>query len=133
MLSTLCERPATDVKTECLIKDGPMLEDVFATAPIPAVKPLFQRDDEEELHTQFEQAISDRVFAVQARLNQISGPLADRRVMGNVLTITEALPEKVGVPFVMPRQLVLVCLGLMLVLIGFDLFGLLLVAANHIH
>lgn len=128
MISTLCERPATDVETDWFIKDGPMLEDVFATAPIPAVKPLFQRDDEEELYTQFEQAISGRVSAIQARLSLISGPLA-REV------VSEALPlnEKTRFSFKVPMILIQVCLGLMLILIGFDLFGLLLVAANHIH
>src|SRR5438477_1121712 len=47
----------------------------YATAPMIVLRSAFQRDDEEELHTSFEAAISDRVTAVHSRLSRLSNPV----------------------------------------------------------
>src|SRR5260370_35113407 len=60
-----------------LIPDTSMIEDWFATMPaIPAVLSQ-QKIDEEELHTSFEHAISDRLITVNKKLSLISVPLTD--------------------------------------------------------
>src|SRR6184192_4763133 len=60
-----------------LITDTPVIEDWFATMPaIPAVSSQ-QKVDEEELHTSFEHAISDRLITLNRKLSLISGPLTD--------------------------------------------------------
>src|SRR5712692_1733801 len=61
----------------CVYADMPAVEDRFVTEPIIAVEPAYRQLDEQELHTLFEQAISDRVVAVSARLKRISSALND--------------------------------------------------------
>src|SRR5438132_9883230 len=51
---------------------------LYATTPMPAFRPVFQQPNEEELYTSFEEAISDRVLAVNRRLSHLSR--ADSRV-----------------------------------------------------
>src|SRR5947209_19455671 len=74
MISTLYR--ATDVELDdyAIQTDNLPVEDSYATVPMIAVQPLFQRPDEEELYTSFEEAISDRLLAVQQRLSRISDP-----------------------------------------------------------
>ncbi|TMC41773.1 MAG: hypothetical protein E6J31_05240, partial [Chloroflexi bacterium] len=60
-----------------LITDTPVIEDWFATKPAIPVVSSQQKIDEEELHTSFEHAISDRLIIVNRRLSLISGPLTD--------------------------------------------------------
>jgi hypothetical protein len=75
MNALLC-RPADVILNENIVQDTmTAAEDMYATAPIVAVKPTYQRSDEEELHTSFEEAISDRLIALHSRLDRISGPL----------------------------------------------------------
>src|SRR5947209_11334470 len=45
---------------------------LYATTPMPAFRPVFQQPNEEELYTSFEEAISDRVLAVNRRLSHLS-------------------------------------------------------------
>jgi len=108
---------------------------------VVAVKPAFQQADEEELHTSFEQAISDRVLAVNRQLSRMSGPITDAGY-GCVQPHTDELIQQDIPAMTMPlpavanpsghvdmwKQIVLmVCLCLMLVLLGFDLMGVLIV------
>lgn len=106
--------------------------DDYATAPMMAIRPLFLREDEEEVHTSFEQAISGRLEELHDRLNRISNPsISAYKVQCN----TESLPPKKG--FSLPvfsqktHQRVLVgCFGLACMMAGFDLMGLLVL---HLH
>src|SRR5205085_5909197 len=52
------------------------LFDLFATTPVRAV--TYHQENEEELHTSFENAISDRVLAMN-RQRHLSGSLANMR------------------------------------------------------
>src|SRR5436853_7518729 len=45
---------------------------LYATTPMPAFRPVFQQPDEEELYTSFEEAMSDRMLAVNRRLSHLS-------------------------------------------------------------
>src|SRR5438128_12492965 len=56
--------------------DAWQTQDRFATMPVLAAIPAYQPSSEEELHTSFEQAISDRLLAINKQLSLISGPLA---------------------------------------------------------
>src|SRR5579859_3697944 len=53
------------------------LEDMYATTPLVVVRPTYAQPNEEELHTSFEEAISDRVLAVNRQLRHLSIPLTD--------------------------------------------------------
>lgn len=96
--------------------------DLFATAPMRAV--TYHQENEEELHTSFENAISDRVLAMN-RQRRLSGSLAEVRC---IEPHTDALIKQGGFawrPALSLRMWRLAGLALMLVLVGFDLMGLL--------
>jgi hypothetical protein len=112
--------------------DAPAVGDQFVTEPIIAVETVYQQLAEEELHTLFEQAISDRLLAISMRLKRISGPLnAPQRVeTATMLPGTQrrtrlSLPGKVW-----RRYLMLSSVALMLMLTGFDLMGMLVLFAR---
>jgi hypothetical protein len=128
-----------------------LLEDQYATIPVAAVKPACQQTDEEQLHTSFEQAISDRVLAVNRQLSRLSGPITDTGygyvqphtdelvqqdipVMTGMTGMTVPLPAVVnpsGHVNIWQQIVLMVCLCLMLVLLGFDLMGVLIVYGGH--
>jgi len=133
--------------TAAFMTDTPVVEDRFATMPVLRVAPTYQPANEEELHTSFEQAISDRLLAVNKQLSLKSGPLAhterlelntellsQRRHHSSMTNVTPAtaplqqrsgklLPELLG--NVWQRSIIFASLTLMLMLLGFDLMGLL--------
>lgn len=111
-------------------------EQYFATVPMLAISParLRQRELEEELHTSFEEAISERAARVSARLRRLSTTTA----------LTRAEPETDALPATRRFSVTPLlrfwrehrdairrfCLGLGLFLIGFDLMGLLVMLAR---
>ena len=121
--------------------DASLVDNRFATEPIAVVKPAEQPLSEEELYTLFEQAISDRVQAVRARLNRISEPLThqplttgDGWYTGSVEVepCTEPLRQCASVAIrssllskTWERCLILANLALLLMMSGFDLMGVL--------
>ncbi len=107
------------------------VEESYETAPMMVVSVMDRRDDEEELHTSFEQAISGRVSALQGRLSRISAsqpvvryetdPLM--QVPASQLTQDEGRRTIAGV--LRQRGIVLASLALSCCMLGFDLMGLL--------
>jgi hypothetical protein len=115
-----------------------LLEDQYATTPMAVVQPAFQFQGEEELHTSFEQAISDRVLAVNRQLNRLSGPITgvtyvqphtDDLVHPDIPTMifpSPAVANPAHHENVWQRIMLMICLCLILVMLGFDLMGVLL-------
>src|SRR5260370_1196003 len=66
MNSTLYNPTDTALDIHCLFADTAMPEDMYTTTPIAVVRSTCWQPSEEELHTSFEQAISDRVLAGRA-------------------------------------------------------------------
>jgi hypothetical protein len=113
------------------------VDDQFATEPLTAVKPAEQQVSEEELLRFFEQAISDRMQAISAYSNRVSGSLihqphttGDTRDTGSVdgALSTESLRKcgGAGMWSSLPgnpwqRSIILASLALLLLMIGFDL------------
>ena len=133
--------------TDAYVNESSLVEDRFATMPVLTVNPLTQPLSEEELHTSFEQAISDRLMIVNQRLSLASGPLTYTypqcsQVHTEPLGHTKVM-NSTGYPPV-PEQrhhtmltkgdwrrlLTYGCLALMLMLIGFDLMGMLMLHAH---
>lgn len=124
------------------------VEDRYATAPMIALKPAYELFNEEELHTSFEEAISDRLLAMHSKLSRLSNPtLATQRVHPQTdplpypgytdFSCNEAslkpkqgfsLPSLVGGRW--RRYLTLGSLVIMFMLLGFDIMGLLVL---HMH
>lgn len=125
---------------------------VYATEPMPAIKKLpYQQPDEEELHTSFEEAISDRLLALHCRLSRLSNPTlavqnAERNTDAILSTNTSIrntaaareLVQITGVPdrlenITRPtwkRATIFACSATMFLLLGFDLMGFLVL---HMH
>lgn len=107
-------------------------EDMFATVPMIALHPTSQQTDEEELYTSFEQAISDRARTVSLQLGRLSGSVQNIYYglrTTDALTPYQTRASRRGLFDVSGhewrRGLLWLCGALMLVLLGFDLMGLL--------
>jgi hypothetical protein len=124
----------------------PPVSDRFATAPILTAAPTYQPLNEEELHTSFERAISDRLLVINKRLSLRSSSLSmqglepQRESLGQLSapgSMLDALPTTAPLQEesakLLPglarhswlRGIIFGGLALMMMLIGFDLMGLL--------
>ena len=139
---------ASEQYANCVYADLPAAEDRFVTEPIIAVEPAYRQLNEEELHTLFEQAISDRVVAVSARLKRISGALNDclpvssettsqrmhqapvEVVPSNWLPDSRERTRSLSPNSLWQRSFIIASLAVMLLLTGFDLMGVLVL---HMH
>jgi hypothetical protein len=141
--------------TSAFMTETLTVQDRFATMPVLAAAPVYQPASEEELYTSFEQAISDRLLAMNKQLSLKSGPLGHTGLlelnmeplsqhsqishhssMTNITLATvslqkhdeKALPALLG--NVWQRSFIFASFALMLMLLGFDLMGLLVL---HMH
>ena len=107
-------------------------EDEYATVPMMAIHPSFVRDNEEELHTSFEAAISERLEDLSERLSRLSN--ASMSSINVSARSTEPLAPKHAARTVlspqMRQRILLGGFGLMCMVGGFDLMGLLML---HMH
>lgn len=110
------------------------IENTYATVPTAVVKPVFQRADEEELHTSFEEAISDRLLALHPRLDRISQSLPsahDNDTVECQAIQVQNKPQGLLLNVnVQQRITIFACFALMFMLTGFDLMGMLVL---HMH
>ena len=122
------------VDTDAVSTDMASIGDsLYETTPMPAFGPVFEQPDEEELYTSFEEAISERVLAVNRQLSHLSS--VHRRVGQNVSHVECGRSSREGgalarVGNAWQSGVLLLSIALMLVLLGFDLMGLLVL---HVH
>jgi hypothetical protein len=144
MNSTLCVTTDVELDNYVIQTDTMPVEDTYTTIPIVAIQPLYQEPDEEELHTSFEEAISERLVTLRKRLSQTSNALLStqqlRRDIHPVSLTTgkyattplSVVPSSVTRPSLLgnesQRVVIFACLALMCMLIGFDLMGLLVLS-----
>jgi hypothetical protein len=107
-------------------------DSLYATTPMPAFRPVFEQPDE-EAYTSFEEAMSERVLAVKRQLSQLSR--AHSRVGQSVSQVEGGRSSREGgalarVGKAWQSGVLLLSMALMLVLLGFDLMGLLVL---HVH
>ena len=152
MNSTLCI--SANIAFDDLLTQNETIatENIYATEPLPAVrKPVFHQPDEEELHTSFEEAISDRLFAIDSRLSRLSNPVLNAQyarrntdalfpsgVSANNTTAARGFVQTTStidniqslsaVSWI--RATIFACSAMMFMLLGFDLFGILML---HMH
>ena len=109
-------------------------DSLYMTTPMPAFRPVFQQPDEEELYTSFEEAISDRVLAVNRQLSHLSRAQRSVRQSVSQVECGRSSRERGGafawVGNAWQSGVRLLSMALMLVLLGFDLMGLLVL---HMH
>lgn len=133
MKSSVLENSAdTVLDLQCLPVHVLLDEGYFETIPLIALRPtpVLSSVDEEDLYTSFEEAISGRARAISRQLEHLSTsgylPATNRTRNTDKLSVPS--------PFFWPGRflraqrsaITLGCLGLSLLLLGFDLMGLLI-------
>lgn len=121
------------------------LEDRFATMP---EMPAYRRPNEEELHTSFEAAISNRACLLNRQLSLKSGPLTysgAQYIQPTTEPDSNSFVKSIDIPELQPpqvmfsssysgstwqRTIVFACAALMFMLLGFDMMGLLVLHAH---
>jgi hypothetical protein len=153
MNGTLCISNDTIFDEVLLEGETVATGNTYATELMPAIeKPGYQRSDEEELHTSFEEAISDRILALHSRLSHLSNPMLDvqytrrnteamlstrttsRDTTGKLVQITHHSTDRLehgSLPTVAWRRAtIFACSAMMFLLLGFDCMGFLVL---HMH
>jgi hypothetical protein len=134
MISTSINPADTELDNRCVTFDAATMEDRYATTPMAVVLPIYRQLNEEELHTSFEEAISDRVLAVNKQLRRLSGTMTSNLYVQSQ-TCTAVKQGSLADCFLAlgrawQRGILFVAIAFMLVMVGFDLMGLMVL---HMH
>jgi hypothetical protein len=115
----------TRLDLQCLPINSLLEDDYFATVPLPTIQVVSPRpvENEEELYTLFEAAISERATRISRKLSSL--PLTAVHDEAEDSGQSTALARLRRVWSAGKHMLTLTCLGLSLLLAGFDLMGLL--------
>lgn len=119
----------TQLDLHCLPISCLLEENLFTTVPMSVARPVTVRtcENDEEVYTSFEEAISERAACVSRQLSSLS--LVKRHAAGKTDIFLLHIPRFIvdGQNFWQMRRqaIALVCLGLSLLMVGFDLMGLL--------
>jgi hypothetical protein len=130
-MNAIVYNPAeTEADIRCMTTETTALEDIYSTTPLITIRSIYRQSNEDELHSAFEEAISDRVFALNERLRRLSVPLIDNVPVKSSMYLHVELPAKPAhFTLLSPgtrRVMLLITLAFMLIMIGFDLMGLLI-------
>ena len=130
MMNRILYDPAeTGLDILCNVTVTATPEDMYATTPLAVLCPTYGQSDEEELHTSFEEAISDRVLAVNRQLRHLSIPLTDSLSVPSQMYLSmkpQSLVARPGFLKYASRQAMLgAAIAFILIMVGFDLMGLL--------
>ena len=129
MNSMVCHSTESEPDIRYMTGATTALEDLYSTTPLKIIGSICQRPDEDELHSAFDEAISERVLALNKQRMSMSIPRIDS-VSSLPAKQTGALLSGSSLHFITLRQdtremILLVAVALMLILVGFDLMGLL--------
>lgn len=121
----------TEVDLRCLSINSLLEDNYFATVPMISVRPVPTRsnENEEELYTSFEEAISGRVAQISRQLSSLP-VLAHRSPVtsGTLVAVASSRAAYLRLFWhARRRAITLACLGLSLLMAGFDLMGLLII------
>jgi hypothetical protein len=129
-MRSLLDNPAeTGQDMHCNLTGTATLVDMYATTSLTVLFPTSERFGEEELHTSFEEAISDRVLAVNKQLRNLRAPLTESLSVPSPRYSAIKPWSVIGHPGYLKNAaheaFIKVALALMLIMVGFDLMGLL--------
>ena len=123
-------RPDACFQAERAIADS-VLEDLFATLPVKAVQPACRATDVEEVYTDFEAAISARLLAMRLQRSIMTGILSHTTPQTDALAGHHVPALRFHVSYQQWRSWLLhLSLACLLLLIGFDVMGLLVLFAR---
>jgi len=130
MNSILYNPAETEPDILCMTTEPTTSEDIYSTTPLIAMHSMYRQSNEDELHSSFEEAISGRVYVLNKQLRRLSVPLIDHVPLQTSMQAQVEPPAKgIYVPLLRPctRQvMLLITIAFMLIMVGFDLMGLLI-------
>ena len=119
----------TELDIRCITTDTTTPEDVYSTTPLRLMHSIYQRPNEDELYSSFEEAISDRVCVLNKQREYLSVPMIeDVSVHSAMSAVLKRESKASGFALLRTnsRQLMLhLAIAAMLIMVGFDLMGLL--------
>jgi len=129
-MNSIVYNPAeTEPDIRCMTTETASLEDKYSTTPLIMMRSIYRQSNEDELHSSFEEAISDRVLALNRQLGHLSVPLianvSAQSPMRDVIKL-----QNIPTCFTLLRSgsrqiMLLIAIAFMLIMVGFDLMGLL--------
>ena len=119
----------TEPDIRCMTTETAALDDKYSTTPLIMMRSIYRQSNEDELHSSFEEAISDRVFALNKQIRHLSIPLI-ANVSAQSSMHTEVKRQNIPTCFTLLRPgsrqvMLLIAIAFMLIMVGFDLMGLL--------
>jgi hypothetical protein len=118
-----------ELSVHCISIERTTSEDIYATSPLVVGRQIYRQPNEEELHSSFEEAISDRVLAVNRQLRRLSVPLTDNLSIqspsSSVVKMQRLSACLVSLEQASRFAMLRMAIAFMLVMVGFDLMGLL--------
>lgn len=119
----------TEPDIRCMSTETVAFEDVYSTTPLIMMRSMYRQPNEEELHSSFEEAISDRVFALNKQLRHLSLPQIDNvPAQSSMRDVVWLQSDPAGFTLLRSRSrqvMLLIVIAFMLMMVGFDLMGLL--------
>jgi hypothetical protein len=119
----------TELDIRCITIDTTTPEDVYSTTPLRLMHSIYQRPNEDELYSSFEEAISDRVCALNKQREYLSVPMIEDVSVHSAMSAVlkrENKPTRFALLRAGSWQLMLhLAIAAMLIMVGFDLMGLL--------
>ena len=130
-MNSIVYNPAeTEPDIRCMTTETTGSEDIYSTTPLIAIRSIYRQSNEDELHSSFEEAISDRVYALNKQLRCLNVPLIDNLpVQSSMYPHVELLAKPTKFTLLSPgiRQvMLLISMAFMLIMVGFDVMGLLI-------
>jgi hypothetical protein len=129
-MNSIVYNPAeTELDIRCITTDTGATEDIYSTTPLTITRSLYRQSNEEELHSSFEEAISDRVLVINRQLRRLSIPLTDnlsvQSPMSSVVKMPSLTARLTSLGQASRQAMLRIAIAFMLVMVGFDLMGLL--------
>jgi hypothetical protein len=129
-MNSILHNPAeTELDIRCITTDTGATEDMYSTTPLTITRSLYRQSNEDELHSSFEEAISDRVLALNRQLGRMSVPLiGNLSAQSSMSAIVKQQNSLTRLTFLNPglrRVMLFIAIAFMLIMVGFDLMGLL--------
>ncbi|MGZ3616255.1 MAG: hypothetical protein ACXWOL_05200 [Ktedonobacteraceae bacterium] len=130
-MNSIVYNPAeTEPDILCMTTETTISEDIYSTTPLIAISSIYRQLDEDELHSSFEEAISDRVLALNRQFRHLSVQLTDDKSMQSSkrhLVNQQSAPTHITLLSPGFRQaMLLITIAFMLLMVGFDVMGLLI-------
>lgn len=134
MINKIYHPADSEANIRCMTIETSALEDLYATTPLKIIGSMYQQPNEDELHSSFEDAISDRVLAFNKQHRSISVSRIDNVSPDSMMRAEGTLQRNpTRSMFVRPGTreiMLLLVLAFLLILVGFDLMGLLVLLTS---